>query len=239
MSEDQTQAVDQQQAEEAPLQDEATLGPAGEKALKEEREARKRLERELKAVKQQLSPEARQAAEERLRQAEEAALRAQEEADKRTQSLRSKYETQLQATVKELEAAKREHEQFRVRTEAMRVFQGAEGLDGISNDGATTFFDLWFSMKGNSLKFADDGSLIVVDSDGEQLRDAETRLPVSPVDWVKQQHADPVLGSLFKPAYGSGSGGRSARDGRAVPGQKLDIKNTAKSDLFAAAFGTR
>jgi hypothetical protein len=48
-----------------------------------------------------------------------------------------------------------------------------------------------------------------------------------------------VLGTLFKPAYGSGSGARGSRDGRAVPGQALSIKDTPKSELFSAGFGGR
>jgi hypothetical protein len=239
MSEDQAQATTEQAVDSAAQQQDAPLGEAGERALKAEREARKALEREMKLLKQQLSPEARQAAEDRARAAEEAAMRAQEEADKKASSLRSKYETQLQAQAQELEAAKREFVQYRIKSEAMRVFQGAEGMEGISNDGSTSYFDMWFSMKGSALKFDENGSLIVVDADGEQLRDSETRLPVSPVDWVKQQHTDPVLGSLFKPAFGSGSGSRGSRDGRAVPGQNLSVKDTPRSELFAAAFGKR
>jgi hypothetical protein len=215
------------------------LGEAGEKALRAEREARKALEREMKLLKQQLSPEARQAAEDRLRAAEETAIKAQEEADKKAATIRSKYEQQLQQTAAELESAMREFVQYRIKSEAMRVFQGSEGMEGISNDGSTSYFDMWFSMKGSAFKFDENGALIVVDSDGEQLRDPETRLPVSPVDWVKQQHTDPVLGSLFKPAFGSGSGSRGSRDGRAVPGQKLDLRTTPKGELFQAAFGRR
>jgi hypothetical protein len=236
MSEELQQPAEQQGTEQPGA--DPQLGEAGEKALRAEREARKALERELKLVRQQLSPEARQAAEDRIRAAEETALRAQEEADKKTASIRSKYESQLQQTASELEAAKREFVQYRLKSEAQRIFQGAEGLDGISSDGSTSYFDMWFSARGSGLRYDDNGALIVVDADGEQLRDPDTRLPVTPVEWVKQQHNDPVLGTLFKPAYGSGSGARGSRDGRAVPGQALSL-STPKSELFAAGFGGR
>lgn len=238
MSEEQTQAVDQQQAEDSAPQDETTLGPAGEKALKEEREARKRLERELKTMKAQLSPEARQAAEERLRLAEEATMKAQDEADKKARDLRSKFEHDLQAKAAELEKAKAEFTGYKLKMDAQRIFQGAEGLDGVSGDGRS-FFDLFWSVKGEAFAYDGNGSLMVVDAGGEPVLDAESGKRVSPVDYVKSLQSDAVYGYLFKPAYGSGSGGRSARDGRAVPGQKMDIKNTPKGELFAAAFGNR
>lgn len=214
------------------------LGPAGEATLRKEREERKRLERELKAMKAQLSPEARQAAEERLRAAEEAALRAQEEADKKAKNLQTKYERELQAKAAALEAREQEFTQYKIRTEAQRIYQGTEGLDGISEDGTTSFFDLWFAMKGGSLRYDDSGQLMVVDGQGDPLLDSETGKRVNIKDWVKTHHNDPVLGALFKPAYGSGSGARSTRDGRALPGQKLSIKDP-KSSLFEAAFGGR
>lgn len=238
MSEDQTQAVDQQQADDSTSVDDAQLGPSGEATLRKEREERKRLERELKAMRAQLSPEARQAAEERIRLAEEAALRAQEEADKKATTLRSKYEAQTQQLAKELEAAKKEHLQYRLRMDQQKIFQAAEGLDGVSADGRS-FFDMFHALKGDAFAYDDNGQLIVVDADGEQLRDPETRLPVSPLDYVKSLQNDPVYGYLFRPAYGSGSGARSTRDGRALPGQKMDLKTTPKADLFAAGFGAR
>jgi hypothetical protein len=236
MSEELQQPAEQQ-ATEQPGAD-PQLGEAGEKALRAEREARKALERELKLAKQQLTPEARQAMEDRLRAAEETALRAQEDAEKKAASIRSKYETQLQQTAAELEAAKREFVQYRLRGETERVFQVAEGLDGVSGDGRT-FFDMFYSLKGDAFRYDDNNKLIVVDADGEVLRDPETRLPVTPVDYVKGLQSDPVYGYLFKCQYGSGSGARGSRDGRAVPGQVLSVKNTPKSDLFAAGFGGR
>jgi hypothetical protein len=236
MSEELQQPAEQQATEQSGA--DPQLGEAGEKALRAEREARKALERELKLVRQQLSPEARQAAEDRIRAAEETALRAQEEADKKTASIRSKYESQLQQTASELEAAKREFVQFKMRGEVERIFMGTEGLEGISGDGRT-FFDMFHALKGDAFRYDENNRLIVVDAEGEQLRDPETRLPVSPADYVKSLHTDPVYSYLFRPAYGSGSGARGSRDGRAVPGQALSIKDTPKSELFAAAFSQR
>jgi hypothetical protein len=50
--------------------------------------------------------------------------------------------------------------------------------------------------------------------------------------------ADPhaVLAAFARPRFGSGSGARASRDGRAVSGQSLSISD-GKSRLFAAGFG--
>jgi hypothetical protein len=136
------------------------------------------------------------------------------------------------------EKAERDFLQFRLKMDQQRIFQAAEGLDGISSDGQS-FFDMFHALKGDAFRYNEDGELIVVGPDGEELRDPETRLPVKPVDYVKSLQNDPVYGYLFKPAMGSGSGARGSRDGRAVPGQNLSVKDTPKGELFAAAFGQR
>jgi len=236
MSEELQQPAEQQATEQSGA--DPQLGEAGEKALRAEREARKALERELKLVRQQLSPEARQAAEERARLAEEAALRAQEEADKKAKNLQSKFELQLQAKATELETERQQFRQYKLQMEGQRIFQGSEGLEGVSSDGRS-FFDLFWSVKGSSFSYDDNNQLMVVDAQGEPLMDPESGKRVTPADYVKSLQTDPVYGYLFKPAYGSGSGARGSRDGRAVPGQALSIKDTPKSELFAAAFSQR
>ena len=204
------------------------------KALKAEREARKRVERELAAVKSQLSPEAARQMEERIRTAEEAARTASEEAEKKSKTLRTQYERDLQAKAQELEQQKAQFTQYRLRSEGMKIFQGAEGLDGVSDDG-TSFFDLFWSAKGSEFSYDDEGKLMIVGSDGQPLMDKESGTRVNPVDRVKNLHTDPVYGHLFKPAYGTGSGGRSVMGGRAVTG--TDIRSLPKSEKFRVAFG--
>jgi hypothetical protein len=238
MSEEQQQATTEQAVDPAAQQQDAPLGEAGEKALKAEREARKALEREMKLLKQQLSPEARLAAEQRARELEEAAAKAQESASIKERELRAKYEADLRTAAERAEKAERDFLQYRLKMDQQRIFQAAEGLDGISSDGRS-FFDMFHALKGDAFKYDENGELIVVGPDGEQLRDKETRLPISPVDYVKSLQNDPVYGYLFRPAMGSGSGARGSRDGRAVPGQNLSIKGTPKADLFAAGFGKR
>jgi dsDNA-specific endonuclease/ATPase MutS2 len=205
------------------------------KALKAERERAKRLERELREVKSQLSPEAARQMEERIKAAEEAAKRAEDDANTKAKNLQSKYERDLQAKAQELEKAKAEFTQFQLRMEGMKIFQAAEGLDGVSGDGRS-FFDFLWSAKGAEFAYDSDGKLMIVDGDGQPLMDKESGTRVNPVDYVKGLQTDPVYGHLFKPAFGSGSGGRSVTGGRMIPGQ--DIHSLPKSEKFRVAFGT-
>ena len=205
------------------------------KALKAERERAKRLERELASLKSQLSPEAARQSEERIKAAEEAARKAEEEASSKAKKLQSQYERDLQAKAQELEKQKAEFTEYRLRMEGMKIFQAAEGLDGVGNDG-TSFFDLIWKAKGGEFAYDDDGKLMVVGSDGQPLMDKESGTRVSPVDHFKSLHTDPVYGHLFKPAYGSGSGGRSVTGGRVPTGTNLHA--LPKSEKFRVAFAS-
>jgi hypothetical protein len=213
---------------------EQTEESGAHKALKAEREARKRVERELAAVKSQLSPEAARQMEERIKAAEEAARRAEEEASAKAKTLRTQYERDLQAKAQELEQQKAQFTQYKLRSAGMNIFLGAEGLEGVSDDG-TSFFDLFWSAKGSEYAFDEDGEVMVVGKDGQPLMDKESGTRVKPVDRVKSLHADPVYSHLFKPAFGTGSGGRSVMGGRTVSG--TDIRNLPKSEKFRVAFG--
>jgi hypothetical protein len=204
------------------------------KALKAEREARKRLERELSAVKSQLSPEAARQMEERIKAAEDAARRAEEEASTKAKSLQSKYEKELQAKASELERERESGKQFKLRIEGERIFKGAEGLEGVANDGSS-FFDYFWATHQKNFTFDDNGSLMVVDGQGDPILDDESGKRISPVEFVKRLHTDPVHGHLFKPAFGTGSGGRSVMGGRTVTG--ADIRSLPKSEKFRVAFG--
>lgn len=228
------QVIDSAAVEE---QGEKPLGDEGLKALKAEREARKSLERQLRELRTQVSPEAARAAEERARAAEEARLRAMEEADQKVKRQQSKFEQQLEQSKAELEAERQQFRQFRLRMDGRNVFSAAEGLEGASVDGQT-FFDYFWATHGKSFAYDDAGTLMVVDAQGDPVLDEETGKRIAPTEWVKRLHNDPVHGHLFKPAFGSGSGGRSAREGRPMPGKALSI-NTPKSELFKAAFGQR
>lgn len=82
------------------------------------------------------------------------------------------------------------------------------------------------NMMGSRLTAGPDGAPLL---DGQPLGDAfKTMVANDP-------HS--ILSAFARPRYGSGSGARAGRDGRAVSGQNLSLKNTSKSDLFAQAFG--
>lgn len=126
--------------------------------------------------------------------------------------------------------------QFKLRMEGQKIFQAAEGLDGVSSDGRS-FFDLLWSAKGSEFAYDQDGKLMIVDGDGQPLMDKESGSRVSPVEHIKALQSDPVYGHLFKPAFGAGSGGRSVIGGRAVNG--TDVRNLPKDEKFRVAFSSR
>jgi hypothetical protein len=204
------------------------------KALKAEREANKRLQRELSAMKAQLSPEAARQMEERIKAAEDAARRAEEEATNKAKSLQGKYEKELQAKAAELERERESGRQFKLRIEGERIFKGAEGLEGVANDGSS-FFDYFWGTHQKHFTFDDSGSLMVVDTQGDPILDDESGKRISPVEFVRRLHTDPVHGHLFKPAFGTGSGGRSVMGGRTVSG--TDVRSLPKSEKFRVGFG--
>jgi dsDNA-specific endonuclease/ATPase MutS2 len=232
MSEDQTTLqVEAPEIDAAPEQMDES---GAHKALKAERERAKRLERELREVKSQLSPEAARQMEDRIKAAEEAAKRAEDEANAKAKNLQTKYERDLQAKAQELDKARADFTQYQLRMEGMKIFQAAEGLEGISGDGRS-FFDFLWESKKQQFAFDADQKLMIVDGDGQPLMDKESGTRVNPVDYVKGLQTDAVYGHLFKPAFGSGSGGRSVTGGRMIPGQ--DIQSLPKSEKFRVAFG--
>jgi hypothetical protein len=88
--------------------------------------------------------------------------------------------------------------------------------------------ELWGEFKGMV------GSRLTAGPDGAPLLDGE---PLGE-KFQALVDADPhsILAAFARPRYGSGSGSRGSRDGRAVPGQALSLRD-GKSALFAQGFG--
>jgi hypothetical protein len=210
--------------------DETSLGEAGQKALRTEREQRKALERKLAALEAQLStvkdlsPEAyRQAQEKAIELERRLAEREQLTAAER-QRIEAKSAEQVRAAKKTAEEERAKRIDLQVRTLARGVFSAAEGRDGADASGLT-FFDAWMEFQGRRHLRVDEGTgkLYVVDGDGDRVKSAEGQ-DVDPVAWLNQQaDSSAVVGTFFRAKGGSGSGGLTgARGVRGVQARSVE-----------------
>jgi hypothetical protein len=222
--------------------DDPSLGEAGQKALKTEREARKALERQMAQLQQQLAavkdlnPDAYRAAQEKANELERRLAERDQLTAAERQRIEAKSQQQITAAKKEAEAERAKRIDLQTRTLARGVFSAAEGRDG-ADSGGLTFFDAYFEFQGRRHFRVDEatGKLFVVDGDGDRIKTAEGQ-DVDPVTWLNQQaDTSPVIGSFFKPKGGVGSGGLSgARGVRGVQGMSPeDIKKLSPSQKMA------
>jgi hypothetical protein len=195
------------------LDDDSSLGEAGQKALREERALRKsqgaelaQLRAQLEQMKGLVSPETFAQA-----QAQAAALQQQlAEQQQSTAAEKQRVEAKANNRVREAEAratkAEADRIALQVRTAAQNLFMATGGRDG--GDGKQTYFDAWFAFHGSRHIKVDPatGKEFIVDSDGDPVKQGDQN--VDPVAWINEQADNsPVVGSFFKPKGGSGGGG--------------------------------
>jgi hypothetical protein len=229
-------------------EDDDSLGEAGQKALKSEREQRKALQRQMAQMEQQLealkgiNPEA-------YRQAQEAADRLRREKDEferatatERQRLETKAAEQIQQARLEAKAERERRIDLHVRTLARDAFQAAEGRPEADERG-NSFFEGWMQLQGRKHLRVDEaaGRLYVVDGDGDRVKTADGK-DVDPVAWINEQaDGSPVIGTFFRPKGGEGSGGfQGARGVRGVRG--LDPEMARKMNpgqLLAEHYGSK
>jgi hypothetical protein len=221
--------------------DDPSLGEAGQKALKSEREARKALERQMAQLQQQLAavkdlnPEAYRAAQEKANELERRLAEREQLTAAERQRLEAKSQQQVAAAKKEADTERAKRIDLQTRTLARGVFSAAEGRDG-ADSGGLTFFDAYFEFQGRRHFRVDEatGKLFVVDADGDRIKTADGQ-DVDPVTWLNQQaDTSAVIGSFFKPKGGVGSGGLSgARGVRGVQGRSVeDARRQSASSLL-------
>lgn len=213
-----------------PDEDDASLGEAGQRALKAEREQRKALQRQMAQMEQQLealkgiNPDA-------YKQAQEAAerlRREKEDLEQRTASERQRIEAkaneQLQRARQEAQAERERRISLHVHTLARDAFQSAGGRTEVDDSG-NSFFKGWMRLQGNDHLRVDEAAqrLYVVDGDGDRIKDADGK-DKDPVAWINEQaDGSPVIGNFFRPKGGEGSGGfQGARGVRGVRGLSVD-----------------
>jgi hypothetical protein len=123
----------------------------------------------------------------------------------------------------EMAALRQQAEQQAAALEQTRFENGARDAY-IRAGGRAELFADFLRLARERLDQAPDGSVLL---DGQDFRSGFEAAVADPLT---------VMASFAKPRMGSGGGARSARDGRAVAGQKLSLA-AGKSALFAAGFG--
>lgn len=211
--------------------DDEDMGPAGQDALRKERDRVRALERqlgELKNMSPQIAEQVAEArrrveeADERVRRAEEDKTRAVDETRRRLDEKHKRDRDSLQA---ERDAAIAAKEQLAIRTAFNEAFNAADGRPG-GEDGLTHSEAVFNQLKANfALK---DGRTIVVDKDGDPVMAADKSGPIELKDWLNlKADSSSVIGVHFRPVGGAGSGGLlGARGYRPIQGR--DPKDLAK-----------
>jgi hypothetical protein len=206
------------------------------KALKSEREARKVYEKEVKEKSALLEKFADIKPEEYRELQEEVASAAREKAavEERTALLEEKYGSQAAEAVKQRDGAMRELLEFRKRYALEKVFFSAGGRTD-SADGVS-FFDMLANQIGGQFRLENDGSITVIDSQGDPVLDKDSGKRICPEDYLAQFKVHPIYGTFFKGNKGSGAGiGYGGTDANGMTTE--DLHSLSSEELFQKAFG--
>lgn len=206
------------------------------KALKAERDARKQYERDLKETRASLEKFAEINPEEYTKLQEEAAeaARLQSQWGEVRDAMESKYSTQAQEAISRAEEADRRLAVVQKKYAMEKVFNSSGGRTDAN--GGTSFFDMLADRIGSSYRQETDGSLTVVDAAGDPVMNKETGLRITPEEHMASFKTDPVFGTFFRGAKGSGAGvGYGGTDANGLT--KEDFNSLSISDKFSEAFG--
>lgn len=206
------------------------------KALRSEREARKTYERQIKEKEQQLEKFAEINPEE-YKKLQVDAARAAEIESRYGESIRAieeKYGRQAaeaEMRAKELESRNREMQK---RYVLEKVFNSAGGRTD-AGDGVS-FFDMFADQMSHRFRQETDGSLVVLDQQGDPILDSETGKRLTPEEFVASFKTHPVYGTFFKGVKGSGAGlNYGGTDANGAPIE--DLSSLSRDELFLKAFG--
>lgn len=200
----------------------------------ENEKARKAAERRYEAVKD-LDPETYKKAQERAAEAERIAAEAQAREAEKLRETEQKYSNKLQEALAERERAIRDLETTRQRYALEKVFLANEGLAVVGEDGVSAFDMFWDRLGGRFKIDPADGTLGVVDANGDWELDGESGKRLKPADFIAKQRDHQLYSFLFKPKFGSGSGMATGRDVRTAHGQ--DLSKLSTQEKFALAYG--
>ena len=207
-----------------------------QKALRAERDARKQYERDAKEKARALERFAEINPDEYTKLQEEAAKAAalQAQFGEAREAIEAKYSRAAEEAARKAEAAERSLADYRKKYALEKVFMAAGGrtdaADGVS------FFDMMADQIGGRFRQEPDGSLTVVDGQGDPVLDKETGKRITPEEYVASFKVHPVYGTFFKSAKGSGAGlGYGGVDANGLPVE--DLGSLSPEELFRKAFG--
>ena len=206
------------------------------KALKAEREARKQYEKESKDKTAQLERFASINPDEYNKLQEEAAKAAQLQAQfgEAREAIEAKYSQQAEAAAKEAASAKSMLADYQKRYALEKVFNAAGGRTD-SADGVS-FFDMMAQQLGNRFRQEVDGSLTVVDPQGDPVLDKESGKRITAEEFIASYKVHPIYGTFFKGAKGAGAGiGYGGTDANGMPTE--DFSQLTPEQMFQRAFG--
>jgi hypothetical protein len=243
--------------------DETALGDAGKRALDRIRAEKDEIKRQLAEAKAQLEDMKPYIPPDKYKEMldkYEATQREARERELELQKQKSKTEEEFQTRLIEVnnqrDAERRAREDAEARASAERdqrlkfakrtilsaAFYANGGREGQDDEG-TTFLDLFMNARGDARTEYDetDGQVYVVDKEGKRVLSADGK-PQTLGEWMKDlADTNPIVGGLFAPRGGSGSGGlQGARGVKAV--QTKDPASGSKhtpNDYLAEAYPDR
>jgi len=206
------------------------------KALRSEREARKTYERQIKEKEQQLSRFAEINPDEYQKLQADAARAAEIESryGESIRAIEEKYGRQAAEAEAKARVAEDRINEFQKRYALEKVFISAGGrtdaADGVS------FFDMFAEQLSARFRQESDGSLTVVDAQGDPILDSETGKRITPDEYIASFKIHPVYGTFFKGVKGSGAGlNYAGTDSNGMPVE--DLQGLSRDELFLRAFG--
>jgi len=206
------------------------------KALRSEREARKTYERQIREKEQQLSKFAEINPEEYQKLQADAARAAEIESryGESIRAIEEKYGRQAAEAEAKARIAEERINEYQKRYALEKVFIGAGGrtdaADGVS------FFDMFAEQLSTRFRQEPDGSLTVIDSQGDPILDSETGKRITPEEYVGSFKLHPVYGTFFRGVKGSGAGlNYAGTDSNGMPVE--DLTGLSREELFLRAFG--
>lgn len=149
------------------------------------------------------------------------------------EALEEKYKGVASEALEKATAAERALEEFKKRSALEKLFFASGGrtdaADGVS------FFDMLASQISGNFRQEPDGSLTVVDAQGDPILDPESGKRINPEDFISGYKTHKIYGTFFKGEKGAGAGiGYGGTDSNGMPVE--DLRGMNRTELFKRAF---